>query len=772
MRNRYLVSIATALITIFLAVGAGCKGNPEKAKKKYLESGQGYADKKQYDAAVIQFKKALQVDPKFAEAHYQLGLTYLRQQKVREGYGELRQAADLDPKNVKARLEMGNVLWAVRQYKEAEKQANDVIALDPDNPDAYSLLGTILFAQKDTDGALQAYDRVIELKPNDSGAYLNRGVLYTSMKKDADAEADFQKAISLNPKNQEAYANLSRFYLYKQEPAKAEQVLQEGIKNDPDSPSNYLRLAGLLLQQKRMADAETVVGNLRNRLPKNADVAGAIAEYYLAARSPDAAIKEYQRGLSIDPKSEKLTLALAEVYLATGKIEEVTKLDDQILKDKPNDVPGRMIKGRLQAIKGDFPAAVTTFRGVVKDSAAAAHDRPEQIRTNAQAHYFLGQALMKTGDLAGAKTEFQEAIKLEPDSALYLQAQTEAYRDSRDYATAKEFANRLLKLNDKNAQAHYLLASVDLGAKEYQAALDELAIVAQAAPNDPSVHLNMAFAYGGLKKFPESEREFQTAMRLNPQYDGAVGEYVAMLFGTNQAPKALQVASQYVAANPNRAAAYFIYGSALANSKKLDEAIPQYQKAIQLEPKSLLSYMQLGRLYELQGKTDDALGVYQKALTIAPESSGVAGAIGNAYLQKNDLKLAQQYFEKANALAPHDALIQNNLAWVYAMQGQNLDVALSLATQAKQAAPNVVSINDTLGWIQYKKGNYVMAVGLLSDVVKQVPQSSEYRYHLGMALSGAGQKDRAKEELSKALQLAPPLNHDDAKQAQDALAKL
>jgi Flp pilus assembly protein TadD len=282
----------------------------------------------------------------------------------------------------------------------------------------------------------------------------------------------------------------------------------------------------------------------------------------------------------------------------------------------------------------------------------------------------------------------------------------------------------------------------------------------------------MAFAYGGLKKFPEAEREFDTAMKLNPQFDGAMGEYVGMLFALNQGPKAVQIASQYAAANPNRAGAQFIYASALANSRKLDEAVSEYQKAIQLEPKSLLSYMQLARVYEMQGKPDDALALYQKALAVAPNSPAIVAAIGNAYMAKNDMKSAQQYFEKANTLAPHDPLIQNNLAWVYAMEGQNLDVALSLATQAKQAAPDAISINDTLGWIQYKKGNYVIAVGLLTEVVNKIPQSAEYRYHLGMALNGAGQKDRAKEELKKALQLAPPLSHDDASQAQTTLAKL
>jgi Flp pilus assembly protein TadD len=148
------------------------------------------------------------------------------------------------------------------------------------------------------------------------------------------------------------------------------------------------------------------------------------------------------------------------------------------------------------------------------------------------------------------------------------------------------------------------------------------------------------------------------------------------------------------------------------------------------------------------------------------------GALGNAYLAKGDLKEAQQYFEKASNLAPHDPVLQNNLAWVYAQEGQNLDLALSLAQQAKQALPDQASINDTLGWIQYKKGNYVIAVGLLNEVVQKMPQNPEYRYHLGMALSGAGQKDRAKEELQKALALTPPLAGDDARQAKDTLAKL
>src|ERR1035441_3828102 len=70
MRNRCIVFVVIAVLSIAFV---GCTRNPETAKRKYVESGLKYMEQKKYDSAVIQFKKALQVDPKYAEAHYQLG---------------------------------------------------------------------------------------------------------------------------------------------------------------------------------------------------------------------------------------------------------------------------------------------------------------------------------------------------------------------------------------------------------------------------------------------------------------------------------------------------------------------------------------------------------------------------------------------------------------------------------------------------------------------------------------------------------------------------
>ena len=153
---------------------------------------------------------------------------------------------------------------------------------------------------------------------------------------------------------------------------------------------------------------------------------------------------------------------------------------------------------------------------------------------------------------------------------------------------------------------HFLNATIDIGAKDYDAALKELNEVQKSVTNDPLLYLNFAVAYAGQKKYAEAEREFQTALKMYPQYDTALADYVSLMFATNNPAKAMALASQYAAANPNRAAAHFIYGSALASTRKFDQAIQEYQKVVQLDPKSLMAYVHIGQIYELTNRPDDA----------------------------------------------------------------------------------------------------------------------------------------------------------------------
>jgi Flp pilus assembly protein TadD len=128
---------------------------------------------------------------------------------------------------------------------------------------------------------------------------------------------------------------------------------------------------------------------------------------------------------------------------------------------------------------------------------------------------------------------------------------------------------------------------------------------------------------------------------------------------------------------------------------------------------------------------------------------------------------ARKRYEQALQADPHAAVAANNLAWIHAETGGNLDIALQLAQTAKSQLPDRPEVNDTLGWIYHKKGLSSMAVTPLLQSIEKDPKNPTYHYHLGMAYAGNGEKDKARASLQRALSL--DANFSGAAEARQAL---
>jgi Tfp pilus assembly protein PilF len=205
-------------------------------------------------------------------------------------------------------------------------------------------------------------------------------------------------------------------------------------------------------------------------------------------------------------------------------------------------------------------------------------------------------------------------------------------------------------------------------------------------------------------------------------------------------------------------------------SKNTTAAQAEFERAIQIDPKNIQGYLRLGGVYQQENQTEAAIGQYQKALDLQPKSATLITMVGNLYLEKKDLETARKYYARAIEADPNFAVAIANMAWVDAQEGKDLDVALGMAQKAKSLMPEVPSISDTLAWVMYKKGNYAGAVPLLQDCVKRSPDSAQYRYHLGLALIAAGQKETGKTQLRAALQMNK-LEAADTEQAKQALGQ-
>ncbi|MBL8293837.1 MAG: tetratricopeptide repeat protein, partial [Bryobacterales bacterium] len=108
-------------------------------------------------------------------------------------------------------------------------------------------------------------------------------------------------------------------------------------------------------------------------------------------------------------------------------------------------------------------------------------------------------------------------------------------------------------------------------------------------------------------------------------------------------------------------------------------------------------------------------------------------------------------YEQIIKLAPDNAVALNNMAFLLAESGQDLDQALTYAQRAKQQLPNNLDVADTLGWVYIKKNLSDDAIKIFRDLVLQKPDNATWRYHLALALFQKGDKLQAKKELEVAL---------------------
>ena len=72
--------VISLLVAAFILTS--CSSNPEVRKKKFFDKGVAYFEKKQYREANIEFSNAIQIDPKFANAHYHLAQSLMKPRRL------------------------------------------------------------------------------------------------------------------------------------------------------------------------------------------------------------------------------------------------------------------------------------------------------------------------------------------------------------------------------------------------------------------------------------------------------------------------------------------------------------------------------------------------------------------------------------------------------------------------------------------------------------------------------------------------------------------
>jgi predicted Zn-dependent protease len=236
----------------------------------------------------------------------------------------------------------------------------------------------------------------------------------------------------------------------------------------------------------------------------------------------------------------------------------------------------------------------------------------------------------------------------------------------------------------------------------------------------------------------------------DPVNEPALRALVSHLVAMGRAQQALERIEAALAQHPDEAANLELQGRVLMQLGRRQEAQASIEQALTKDPEFASAIALLGNFAALDGDLETALREFDRAAAADPLDAEFAyqAAKVSQMLGRSDDAVAR--LRNVIKRDPGHVAACNDLAWQLAERNQELDLALELSARASRASGNAATL-DTLGWVQFKKGDTDAAIASFQSALALEPNASSIRYRLGLALAKKGEAAQARSEIENAL---------------------
>ena len=584
--------------------------------------------------------------------------------------------------------------------------------------------------------------------------------------------------------------------------------LQQALEKSPAHLASSIALAQMKLQQKDVAGAEEVMKRAVQQDPKSAPAALALAQFYLIVNRIDDGLSQVRHALDIDPKNGPALFTLANIQLRTGKKEEAEQTYARLsaLPDKQY----RPLHATYLFQAGKTDAAIAEFEKLAKADPAdriartrlvAAYvtsgkpDQAQKILTEALKHNTKdvdallqrSQLYLQSGNTAGAEADLRQVLHFRPDSGEAHLALARLYNATRSPLLQRQELNEAVRLNPRLVPARTELVQVLLREGNSASALELIgqtpadqrnllpivvsriwamllsgdetgarkeldAKLAVARVPDlllPDVSLKMSH-----KDYAGAQAGAEEILRQNPLDIRALrlllDSYSAQKKNAEAERRLRTLASQ----QPKSAPVQQLLGEWMMKYGKPDQARAAFLAAKAADPKYPNAYIALAALDSSQNKVDSARQSLGAVLSLDVRNVTARMMLADLEMKAGNTAAAIDHLRVIADADDKNAPALNNLAYLLAKTDP--EGALKHAQRAAEIAPQNAAIEDTLGWVYYRKGLYTNALTHLKIAVAK-DGTPRRQFHLGMAYVKTGDQAMGRQIVAAALKSDPGL---------------
>ena len=729
------------------------------------------------DGAMRLFDEALKIEPKNSLAHLSRANVNIAQGKFKAADADLDPILKASPNNFMANylraLELAKqqkfaeadrifdrispafqVFWAgyylqgatklaLGQYAQAESILGKYLSRLPDDMRAARLIASAALQQRAASRAIEYLKPLVDKMPTDAATLAVLGNAYMADGKPDLALQQFEKAAALDPDNPAIKTQVGISEIDTGQGQQGLATLEQVFATESGAPVAGPTLVLSELRARRLDKAAEVAGSLIKRDAKNPIYHTLLGVVRVAQRDYPGAESAFRAALAIDPDLPAATRDLAQLYAATGRMDEAKKIYSDLLAKKADDINALLGLADIYIIEKKWSEATDAIN---RARTAARNDPAPSLKLISL--YELRQ------DWKSAKTVAAELSAQFPRDVTVLEAEGRAQLGAGDTNGAISSYKRAYELAPKSMPILSRYLALLNSGKYFTEARGVLQEAVARDPRNTSLKADLIRVEGeinGLDSAVSKARAFAKDDRDSNLYDLVIAELYEK---AGRASDAITTLEKAVAAKPSDDGLTTALSRIYSRTGDLAKAETVLANRLKADPKNLTIGAALGPLYLTTGRIEDAKKVYGDILSQRPNDATTLLGLAEIAAAEKKWPEATDYINRARAAAPNDVAPGIALVNLYGLR-QDWKAATAAAAELAEKFPANPDVLDAKGRVQIASGDTEGAISTYKNVYDLAPTSPVVlsRY-LGL-LNGAKNFVQARTVLEGALARDP-----------------